>query len=174
MFTSNQLITITRMLLKSHKSKHNKNYLRNLQFVKNYLHLLRYYRFYLLWNLYKKLYKRYNAIEWHQHHTICWKIPLKSIKRRPFWHSKFYYLNSTVISYYFNCKLNVITMFIAFRLVLLVSVSPICADKIYFIALGCEKFRRNYLVVQKWEDYSLEWDELSNILSEFSCWCQNI
>lgn len=156
------------MQLKSRSRKRNKSYLRSLQFVKSYLHLLRYYRLYLEWNLYKNLYKRYEAIEWHQHEAICWKTSSKSIKWRLFWHSKFYHRNSTVIFYYFNCKLRVITMFIAFQLVLLVSVSPVCADKIYVIAFGREKFRRNYLVVQKWEDCYREWDELSNILSEFS------
>lgn len=155
------------MLLKSRSRKRNKSYLRNLQFVKNYLHLLRYYRLYLEFNLYKKLYKRCDAIEWHKQQAICWKSLPKSIKWSRFWHSKFYHRSSSVIFYYFNCKLRVITMFIAFRLVLLVSVSPVCADKIYFIAFGREKFRRKYLVVQKWEDYYWEWDELSNILSEF-------
>ena len=154
------------MLPKSRSRKRNESYLRNLQFVKNYLYLLKYYRLYLKCNLYKKLYKRDETIEWHQ--ANCWKNLPKSIKWRLFWHSKFYHRNSTVIFYYYNCKFKVITMFIAFRLVLLVSVSPVCADKIYFIAFGREKFRRKYLVVQKWEDYNWEWDELSNILSEFS------
>ena len=156
------------MLLKSRSRKRNKSYLRNLQFIKNYLHLLRYYRLYLEFNFYKKIYKHCDAIEWHQQQSICWKKFPKSIKFSLFWHSKFHHRNSTVIFYYFNCKLRVITMFIALRLVLLVSVSPVCADKIYFIAFGREKFRRNYLVVQKWEDYYWEWDELSNYLSEFS------